>query len=259
MPSPFPGMNPYLEQATVWQDFHQTFLVTLRTAILPQVAPRYFVELEVSLYLDPSDEDDLLFAVADAALPEGKSSAPRNPSGATIAAPVTVTVPGVTKKKARRLLIRDAKDRQVVTVIEMLSPSNKDSGPDRTRYVDKRTEILTSTTNFVELDLLRGGPRMPVRKLPPCDYYALVSRHWERPNMGLWPVSLREPLPPIPIPVREGDPEPTVGLQAVLQRAYDDGGYAYHIYEGKPEPPLSAADAAWARELLAAAGVSLPG
>jgi hypothetical protein len=249
-------MNPYLEQGPLWQDFHNTFLVTLRTALSPQVAPRYFVELEVSLYLDPSDEDDRLIGIADAALPG--SGRPGKPGGAVaaIAAPVTVTVPGVTRRKARRLVVRDTKNREVVTVIEVLSPSNKAPGSDRTRYLDKRTEVLTTATSFVEIDLLRGGSRMPVRKLPSCDYYALVSRHWERPEMGLWPVRLRDPLPKIPIPLREGDPEPAVELQSVLHQTYDGAGYAYHIYQSQPEPPLSAEDAAWAKGVLAAAGLS---
>ena len=164
---------------------------------------------------------------------------------------MTVTVPGVTKKKARRLLVRDIHDQQIVTAIELLSPSNKDRGPDRTRYTDKRAEVLTSQVSLVELDLLRGGPRLPVRTLPACSYYALVSRHWERPKMGLWPVGLRDPLPRISIPLRKGEGEPAVDLQGVLNQTYDNAGYGTHIYATLPEPPLPPTDAAWAKEILA--------
>lgn len=252
MPSPFPGMNPYLEQGAVWPDFHNTFLVTLRTAILPRVVPRYFVELEVSLYLDPTEGDDRLFAVADAAVHERTPQRAGGTATAEVAAPVTVTVPGVTKRKTRRLVIRDTNSREIVTVIELLSPSNKEAGPDRTRYEDKRAEILNSAASLVEFDFLRGGRRMPFRNLPPCTYYALVSRPWGRPDIGLWPVGLRDSLPTVPIPLRRGEAEPLADLQAVLHQVYDGAGYGYYIYDTSPEPRLSPDDAAWAESLIPA-------
>ena len=153
-------------------------------------------------------------------------------------------------------MIRDTASLEVVTVIELLSPSNKEPGADRNKYIEKRVEVLTSRTNFIELDLLRGGQRLPIRDLPACDYYALVSRWWERPSMGRWPVKLRDPLPAIPIPLRRGEAEPLVELKPVLDRTYDEAGYAYRIYRHEPEPPLSAEDAAWAKGLLAASGVA---
>jgi hypothetical protein len=262
MPSPFPGMNPYLEQKALWRGFHNTFLVYLRAALTPLVTPRYYIEVEESLYLDEGEDAPQLFAVADASVSGKKPKRTKRAVSSSVAvadAPVTVTVPGVGKKRTRRLVIRDTRAHEVVTVIELLSPSNKEPGKDRDRYLDKRVEVLDSGTSFVEIDLLRGGQRMPMEGLPACDYYALVSRTWERPGMGLWPVGLRDPLPTVPIPLRRGEVEPLVALKPVLDRTYDEAGYAYRIYEGEPEPPLSAADAAWAKELLTAAGVTLPG
>lgn len=151
------------------------------------------------------------------------------------------------QKPARRLKVQDTHRRHVVAVIELLSPSNKDSGPDRDRYLDKRFEVLSSDAALVEIDLLRGGPRLPIQGLPACSYYALVSRPGERPDVGLWPLGLPDRLPVVPIPLRPGEPEPTVDLQAVLDRVYDEGGYPYRIYDGEPDPPLSAADAEWAQ------------
>lgn len=259
MPSPFPGMNPYLEQPDLWRDFHNSFLVSFRAALVPQLPDRYLVEYEESLYIDPTGDDPRLFAVADAAVadtedePEGPTGAPT--AAAVVSAPITVTVPGVTKRKARRLVVRDSKSQEVITVIEMLSPSNKAPGPDRNKYLEKRGEVLTSATHFIELDLLRGGKRMPIRTLPECDYYALVSRAWQRPEMGVWPVKLREPLPAIPIPLRRGEPEPLIGLKPVLDRTYDEAGYARRIYRATPEPPLSAADSEWAKGFVPAPAV----
>lgn len=212
MPSPFRGMNPYLEQSHLWRDFHNSFLVALRATLVPQLPDRYLVEYEEQAAPDEDGADG----------------------------------------KARRLVVRDSKSNAVVTVVELLSPSNKASGADRDKYLEKRGEVLTSAAHFVELDLHRGGKRMPVRALPECDYYALVSRAWERPRIGLWPVSLRDPLPAIPVPLHRGDPEPLVSLKQVLDRTYDDAGYARRIYQTPPEPPLAGADTDWATALAAA-------
>jgi hypothetical protein len=255
MPSPFPGMNPYLEQSHVWRDFHTSFLVALRSALVPQVRPKYHVELEESLYIDRTGDEPRLFAVADSALADPSSEElggadETSSATAVVAAPVTVTVPGVTKKKMRRLVIRDSKSQEVVTVIELLSPSNKAAGGDRDKYLEKRVEVLTSAANFVELDLLRGGQRMPIRPHQECDYYALVSRAWQRPKMGLWPLKLRDPLPAIPIPLRPGEPEPLIELKPVLDRTYDEAGYEDRIYHTPPDPPLAAADASWAKAFV---------
>lgn len=254
MPSPFPGMNPYLEQSHLWRDFHGSFLVTLRSTLVPLVRPKYHVEYEESLYIDPTGDEPRLFAVADNAVTNPDDDEPESGGVATatavVAAPVTVTVPGIAKKKARRLVIRDSKSQEVITIIEVLSPSNKAVGADRNKYLEKRDEVLTSAAHFIELDLLRGGKRMPIRTLPECDYYALVSRAWQRPEMGLWPFNLRDAIPPIPIPLRPGEPEPLVDLKPVIDRIYDEAWYEDRIYRSPPEPPLPAADLDWARSLI---------
>jgi hypothetical protein len=110
--------------------------------------------------------------------------------------------------------------------------------------------VLRSEANFVEIDLLRGGRRMPLDRPPDCDYCVLVSRRQDRPRVGLWPVRLREPLPVIPVPLRPGEPEPTVALKPVLDQVYDAGDYADDLYRGHPDPPLPAADAEWAKQFL---------
>ncbi len=257
MPSPFPGMNPYLEQKGLWRDFHGSFLLTLRTVLTPQVVPRYYVELEESLYLDRVDDRRGLFAVADAAVatpaPAGRGSRRAEPS--QLGAPMTATVPvsrGI-RRQRRWLTIRDSSRRRVVAVVELLSPSDKRAGPDRERYLLKRSRILSSTAHLIELDLLRGGERMPIQGLPDCAYYVMVSSRPERPEVGLWPLQLRDRLPQIPIPLGPTELPPRIDLQTVLNRVYDEAGYAFRLYDGGPEPPLSADDAEWARGILAAA------
>jgi hypothetical protein len=149
----------------------------------------------------------------------------------------------------------DRQTRRVVTVIELLSPANKNTGEARTQYWNK-ARLLLSRTNvgFVEIDLLRGGPRLPWQDMPECDYYALVCRPAERPRAAFWPVFLRESLPSIPIPLRPGEPEPRLDLQAVVNQIYDAGRYRLFIYDTDPDPPLLATDAVWAAQVATSAG-----
>ncbi|MGH7224123.1 MAG: DUF4058 family protein, partial [Gemmataceae bacterium] len=146
--------------------------------------------------------------------------------------------------------IRDRRDRQLVTVLELLSPSNKRQGPDREQYLAKRRQFLAGNVHLVEIDLLRGGPRMPVEDLPDCDYCIMVSRVEKRPDVGIWPVRLRERLPVIPIPLRAPDADARLDLQEALHHLYDAAGYEDYIYTGASQPPLHPDDAAWARQFL---------
>jgi hypothetical protein len=132
----------------------------------------------------------------------------------------------------------------------LLSPSNKTS--DREQYLAKRRQFLASQVHLVELDLVRGGPRLPLQNLPKCDYYAIVSRAEERPRVGLWPLRLRDRLPVIPIPLRSHEPEARLDLQEVLHLVYDAAAYEDYIYKGEPEPRLRPADAKWARQFVPA-------
>ncbi|MBI3462828.1 MAG: DUF4058 family protein [Planctomycetes bacterium] len=147
--------------------------------------------------------------------------------------------------------IRDRLGRELVTVIELLSPTNKRSGPDREQYLSKRRQFIASNVHLVELDLLRGGQRMPIEGLPSCDYCAVVSRAEERPRAGIWPLGLRDPLPVLPIPLRSPDPDARLDLQALLHRIHDAAGYADYLYADGPQPALSPADDAWAKRLVA--------
>ncbi|MBW3540170.1 MAG: DUF4058 family protein [Planctomycetes bacterium] len=117
----------------------------------------------------------------------------------------------------------------MVTVLELLSPSNK-NGPDRSVYLAKRNSLLRQDVHLFELDLLFGGKRLPLSgDLPSGDYYALVSRSDRRPQCEVYAWSVRQPLPKLPIPLRASDPDVIVDLAAIFATAYERGRYARSI------------------------------
>ncbi len=252
MPSPFPGMNPCIEQETAWHDFHESFMPLAREIINAQVMPRYFAKIDEHIYVhDVDDNSRRLLGRGDVTIVPANPPSGQPASTELLEAPVEVLQPSIDEERISFLEIRDRDSHQLVTVLELLSPVNKNPGKYRNQYLAKREQILDSEVQFVEIDLLRGGPRMPWRTTPRCDYCVVVSRAQRRPRAGLWPIQLRQPLPAIPIPLHEQDRDATIDLQAVLHRIYDAAGYAIYIYDGKIDPPLSQDDAAWAQKLLA--------
>lgn len=102
----------------------------------------------------------------------------------------------------------------------------------------------------MEIDLLRGGERMPVEGMPPCDYVVMVSRSYERPRVELWPFGVRDPLPLIPIPLRLGKRDATIDLGQLFREQFAAAGYENYVYRTGPEPPLGEDDAEWASQVL---------
>lgn len=251
MPSPFPGMNPFLEQADSWEEFHHDFITFARESLSGQVGPRYLVKIEVRLILhELSAEERRFIGRADVGVTKPPSQATPGSSVLTSCAPMQLQLPAVEITRHASVEIRDRRNRQVVTAIEVLSPSNKAPGSDRQDYMAKRRQLLSHMTNLVEIDLRRGGIRPSPPDLPPCDYYVLVSRHEQRPKVDFWPLGLRLPLPKIPIPLLNPDPDALLDLQAILHRAYDAAEYGKYIYNETPEPPLSSDDESWARAIV---------
>lgn len=252
MPSPFPGMNPYLEQHGVWRDFHDTFLPMVRKALSPQVSPHFIVRIEEDIYVtEAGEESPTLSGRADVAIAQSakkKQSSER--SVALLEPPEKIQLAAIVETERNIYLeIRDRHDRDLVAVIELLSPSNKRFGKDRSSYLVKRERLLASDVHFIEIDLLREGPRMDYGFEPDCDYCVLVCRADEWPEAGFWRIALRDPLPVIPIPLRPPLAEVRLDLQAILHATYDDAFYKDSIYEAEPSLPLSPADAAWARKV----------
>jgi hypothetical protein len=259
MPSPFPGMNPYLEQASVWTDFHDRLVPRIADALAAQVDPNYIVTLQEHLYVHEAGDERRLVGRADVGVVPGAGSARPRTSTATAEATTIVELPVKDVERISSVEIRDRSDRQLVTVIEVLRPANKYSGSNRKVYEHKRDALLAGLAHLVEIDLLRGGPRMPAVGMPRCDYCILISRAEDRPEEEVWSIRLRDPLPAIPVPLRSPDPDARLDLQQLLHQVYDAARYQSHIYQGKPAPRLSREDATWAAKLLKAALPSAPG
>ncbi len=260
MPSPFPGMDPYLEQSAFWSSFHYRLIVAIADAVAPQILPKYYIEVETRTYSEDEDSE-LLIGIPDAAVLSASKvrSLPQNqlPESVSVAMqsrPQRVQLPMGLEVRERYLEVRELGADAVITVIELLSPSNKRTGKGRVAYEDKRQRVLESASHFIELDLLRGDGSMPmVGAMSDWDYRILVSRSQERPDAELYGFMLQEPIPGFPLPLKVGDAEPWIELQPILNGVYDRAGYGYRLdyRQPVPSPTLSATNQAWVDRFLA--------
>jgi hypothetical protein len=253
-------MDPFIEGQR-WEDFHTKLITALSDALVPAVRPRYVLQVEERVYLYHPDEARAGHIYPDVAVAERESGERPDVSAGTTALAVArvvalMTLPMPERRRELFLTLRDRDSREVVTVLEVLSPTNKRPGSEgREEYLGKREQVLLSAAHLVELDLLRGGQRLPTLEvLPSADYYAFVSRRRWRPKAEVYGWTMRDPLPPIPIPLSGEDPDVALDLQAVFSGVYDRAGYDYSLYYQRAvEPPLAEVDAAWVRERLEAA------
>lgn len=254
MPSPFPGMDPYLEHSTYWSGFHTRFIVASSAAISRVLPKGYYADVEQHVWLGGYDPDER----HPFAEPDGYVAETEGGGSAIATLPATipsteVTLPKPEKKGHKFVKLVDQPGNRVVTVIEVLSPSNKEPGKDRDAYLYKRNEYLHTGTNLVEIDLLLYAERVPMGKPRPprADYYALVSRANLFPRASVWAFTVRDTLPNLPVPLKPADGEIVLALRPCLDRAYEDAGYQNRIdYAHPPAVALSTADANWAAELL---------
>lgn len=255
MPSPFPGMDPYLEHPDLWPGVHLLLIAALTQSLAPQLRPKYRVAVEVRMY-EASGENSLLVGIPDVAVQRSLSAKNKDELNVAVASPpsqpVTVTVPMPETLKEGYLEVRDVATGEVVTAIEILSPTNKRSKEGRKAYERKRQRVLGSLTHLVEIDLLRAGKPMPILShTTQGDYRILVSRSDRRPTADLYAFNLQDAIPSFPLPLQKGDTEPLVDLQALVGGLYDRAGYDLVLdYSREPVPLLKESDAAWSDTLL---------
>lgn len=258
MPSPFPGMAPYLEHPTIFPGLHNRLIAGLSEALQATLPAPYFAEIGERVWVEVSQR----FIEPDASVFQGGPA----DQGAVAALParsrpVVVTVPH-DERREPRVEIRTAGDgdERLVTAIEILSPSNKTPGArGRDLYLRKQGELLDSSTHLVEIDLLRGGQHttaVPLDYLQAIvgafDYHISIHRSDRLEDFFVYPIRLPEPLPEIAVPLLPGDPEVPIDLQAVFDRAYDVGPYRRRVRyaETTPAPPLPPEYRGWAEALI---------
>jgi hypothetical protein len=271
-------MDPYLEAPDIWPDFHDALASTLRATLNASLPAPYYARLqkrpELGVILEAGVIHRIVPDVTVLRHPQpDRVTAPIGEAGvAALEQPRTEATPGVELRiqtdsfQHRFVEILDAeRGHKLVTLIEIVSPSNKQPGPDRRAYEAKQREVLSSDASLIELDLLRSGQRLlpypelaaAIDALTPT-YLVLLNRSALRQDYWmdytLYPVRLREPLPCIPVPLAGSDPDVLLDLQVAINRVYREGPYLRAIdYSRPPEPPLSEADATWTDERLRAA------
>jgi hypothetical protein len=248
-------MDPWLERPGFWPDVHDSLIMSLRRALAPLLRPKYYlaVQQRTVIAVVPPEPQPLFPDLA--VLELDKSSLAQEEPFAAFVEPILVEIPVHETITEDYLEVVEAASRQVVTIIEILSPSNKRAGEDRQAYISKREKIFRTPMNFVEIDLLRDWSPMPFTVSQTnghlSHYRILVKRNVSVRHAFLYPFSVRDPIPVFPLPLQSGDVEPPVRLGAGLKEIYDEYGYDLYIdYNRPPEPPLSDADAQWAAEIL---------
>jgi hypothetical protein len=256
MPSPFPGMDPYLEAQGRWPGFHNVLIAHCSELLNRDLPESYVAQTDERIAL-VSFDDSATDRIPDVLIGREEGS----PAGEPSDAPAVVgTIEPTTMRLLKRAVevretwieIYHLPEMELVTAIEILSPSNK-GGSGRTDYLAKRDALIDQPVNLVEVDLLLSGSRMPVSgTLKPGDYVAVVARAERRPQADVYAWPLRQTLPVLPIPLRTPDPDISLDLGEAFRMTYDRGGYARVMRYGRPLPeglPVSPEDRTWAEGL----------
>lgn len=220
MAGPFPGIDPFLEFEAAWPDFHNRLIAEICNELGAILPDAYVARVDERIIMARDPEEFRLTWVEIRALPE----------------------------------------LELVTAIEILSPVNK-SWQGRRAYLEKRDQLHASRVNLVEIDLLLGGPPLPMkRRIEPGGYYAVVARGRRLPVAEVYRWTVRDPLPRLPIPLREPDPDVPIDLATLVNRVYDLGRYARTLRRQAPLPeaaPLSPDDRAWVESVVGRPGPAI--
>jgi hypothetical protein len=263
MKSPFSGMDPYIEARGYWRDFHNDLIAEIKRSLAGILPAKYRIRTE---------EREVIELVE----PEGKTQAPRYPdvgvlgpgknppaSGAAQAAvaepatgaeptPLRAFIAEYFREKFLEILTPEP-ERRLVTCIEVLSPSNKRlHSTTREQYLRKRQALLLGKANLVEIDLLRGGARMPMLDAWPNSPYTMLVGRWYREGVcDVWQVHYNKPLPALRVPLDRPEPDAELELQPLIEAIYQRNRYGEDIDYTKPlDPPLLPAEATWLYEQL---------
>lgn len=251
MNMPFPGMDPYLEHSLLWPGVHIQLMVTIANQLQPLIRPRYVASLEERVFIEGPPRQ----IIPDVLVKESGMTGGMVASTLATDAPVLLEVDQPEIREAFVEILDLYNNQKLVTLIEVVSPSNKTKGPGRRSFLKKQRAMLKRDCHLVEIDLLRRGkhvlsiPASSLTRIEPFDYLTCVNRWPDRNPFELYPRKLCDRLPRVRIPLVAPDADVSLDLQTVLETVYQNGGYMLRIRYDEPcDPPLEPADQQWANE-----------
>lgn len=255
MPSPFPGMDPYLEHPSVWTEFYHRFITYLADYLNERVRPRYRAHISERVYLVQPDQivvPDVL--VRSRAPKTARSTKASRQQSAVLDLPLLVTAEPIEIHEGFIELKSVRESGTVITTIELLSPTNKGRDTCGHRaYRKKQAALLGSRTHLLEIDFLRKGwhtvaiPRDILQMHTVWDYVVCLHRGGAGNQFEVWPITLRDRLPRVAVPLSEADDDVILDLQAVFTECYERGDFAADInYQDEPAIRLPKEDVTWA-------------
>ena len=242
MNSPFPGMDPFIEDRLIWPDFHNNLASEIQWQLNRTIRPAYFAALtpyatyeviEISTSILHGIRSDVGVLQTGPALKSSSATAVMDPPLAESSTEMEMPL------ELMSVEIRQVGTNRLVTAIEILSPVNKQRNHEaRIDYLRKRRDLIRSQTHFIEIDLLQGGERTPLDPpVSPAPYYVSLSRVDDRPRLPVWPIQLSDRLPRFPVPLADRDPDVIIDLQEAVNAVYERGGYDARIDYSQPVPP----------------------
>jgi hypothetical protein len=221
MPSPFPGMDPYLEDESLWGVFHHQFVTCLYQTLLPGLVDRYRARVCQRHYVT----EQALF-----------TSVVRE------------------ERQEDYVEIRQRSDNRLVTLLDVVSPHNKTTAQGRAAYLEKRREGRSASANLVEIDLvLQGQPTLEYSRdgLPAWDYAVTVTRSTQPERYEIYTTTLQKRLPRFRLPLAADDRDTVLDLHVAFTRCFDQGAFTTKIdYSRGPSTTLSDEHRRWVSELL---------
>lgn len=270
MPSPFPGMDPFLEAPEFFPGFHKRFMVFLEEKLQKALPRPYFANTGERIWIEYSqrhiDPDANIHRHNGGRKPQPAKS---RPSGgvALVDMPQPVVVKVLSDPRIEtfvEIYRDDGKRKRLVCTVEMLSPVNKKAGETaQALYRQKQVEILGSKTHLVELDFLRSGRHTTAVPLDSAllvtgrfDYHVCCHRFDRADEFLVYPIRLQDPLPIIGFPLLGADPDVPIKLQEIFDHAYEAGPHSIIDYKNdKVEPPLRPDLKKWMGKLFKQKGI----
>ena len=246
-------MDPFIESQE-WSDFHPHAIAAIADDLNPRLRGHYVARIERRVYIEHPGDPDSEVVIPDVVLAGQSAEQGRAISTnlGTMANPVTRLLAMPEERRESYLVVKKLGDGRVVTMVELLSPSNKRRGSGRDKYLSKREQVLNSPTHLVEFDLLRGGLTAPMQTpLPPGDYHAIVSDARKRPRADVYTWRLDDRLTEIRLPLAQGDPDISLDIQTILDQVYDHSGYDQTLdYSVALDPSVNEDTQRWITEIL---------